>query len=121
LMGFENGARGILSSSYVSPKTFYLRLYGTEANLTYETDMSIWPQADRMDAATTLILQSTMERRPVVFAHRNMLTEELDEFARCIGGKAKPETDANAALNALEVIRGALTAHELGQTYIMER
>jgi hypothetical protein len=34
-------------------------------------------------------------------------------------GEAKPETDADAALDALEVIRGAVTAHKQGRTYMM--
>jgi predicted dehydrogenase len=120
-MVFASGARGTLSSSYVSPKTFYLRLYGTEANLNYETDMSIWPQADQMDMATTLTLQTKSERQTIPFSAHDMLVEELDEFARCIRGEAEPETDAAAALNALMVIRGGIASHESGQLYTLER
>jgi predicted dehydrogenase len=120
LLEFTGGARGVLSSSYVSPKSFYLRLYGTEANLHYETDMSIWPRADQMDAATTLTLQTKSGRESISFEPRPMLVEELDEFARCIRGEAVPETGANEALAALQVIRGALASHERGQIYTME-
>jgi predicted dehydrogenase len=111
---FSNGARGALSSSYVSPKTYSLRLYGTDANLHYETDMSIWPRADKMDAATTLTLQSKSATESITFEEQDMLVEELDEFARCIRGEMAPETDGGAALAALAVIRGALTSHERG-------
>lgn len=119
LLEFESGARGTLSSSYVSPKTFYLRLFGTEANLFYETDMSIWPQADQMDAATTLTLHTKSGPEPVDFEPHNMLVEELEEFARCIRGEAEPETGAAEGLAALEVIRGAIASHESGQIYSM--
>lgn len=112
---FRNGARGVLSSSYVSPKTFSLSLYGSEANLHYVTDMSIWPQADQMDAATTLTLQSKSGKESIGFEERDMLVEELDEFARCIRGEMAPETDGAAAMAALAVIRGALTSHESGR------
>jgi UDP-N-acetyl-2-amino-2-deoxyglucuronate dehydrogenase len=112
---FSSGARGALSSSYVSPKTFSLRLYGAGANLRYETDMSIWPQADQMDAATTLTLQSKSSTENVAFEEQDMLVEELDEFARCIRGEMAPETDGAAAMAALEVIRGAITSHESGR------
>ncbi len=112
-MVFENGARGSLSSSYVSPKSFYLRLYGTKANLHYETDMSIWPQAKKMDTATTLTMQSKTGPQKVGFQPRNMLEEELEEFARCIRGEMVPETDAESALAALAVIRGALAPMKL--------
>jgi predicted dehydrogenase len=114
-LAFSSGARGALSSSYVSPKSFSLRLYGSEANLHYETDMSIWPQADQMDAATTLTLQSKSGTQSITFEERDMLSEELDEFARCIRGEMSPETDGAAAMAALEVIRGAITSHESGR------
>jgi len=120
MLEFAGGARGILNSSYVSPKTFSLRLYGTEANLFYETDMNVWPRADQMDAATTLSLQTKSERTVVAFEPRDMLIDELEEFARCVRGEAVPETDAAEALAALELIRGALTAHESGRPYLLE-
>ncbi|HEX9923020.1 MAG TPA: Gfo/Idh/MocA family oxidoreductase [Anaerolineae bacterium] len=114
LIEFENGARGTLNSSYVSPKTFYLRLFGTEANLFYETDMSIWPNAEKMDPATTLTLQTKSGSETIEFETRDMLMDELDEFARCIRGEAVPETGAAEGLAALQVIRGALESHENG-------
>jgi predicted dehydrogenase len=120
LLGFANGVRGTLTSMYGSPKTFYLRLFGTEASLHYETDMSIWPQAEQMDAATTLTLQTQTTQETVAFEPRDMLLEELEEFASCIRGEAVPETGASEALAALEVIRGAITSHENGQIYVME-
>lgn len=112
LIEFESGTRGTLNSSYVSPKTFYLRLFGTEANLFYETDMSIWPNAEKMDPATTLTLQTKSGSETIAFETRDMLMDELDEFARCVRGEAVPETGAAEGLAALQVIRGALESHE---------
>lgn len=112
LIEFESGTRGTLNSSYVSPKTFYLRLFGTEANLFYETDMSIWPNAEKMDPATTLTLQTKSGSETIEFETRDMLMDELDEFARCVRGEAVPETGAAEGLAALQVIRGALESHE---------
>jgi predicted dehydrogenase len=112
---FESGAQGVVTGSYVSPKSFWLRLYGTEANLQYETDMNIWPQADKMDPATTLTLQRKSERASVEFASRDMLTEELEEFAACVRGETMPETGATEALAALALIQGALQSHERGR------
>jgi predicted dehydrogenase len=74
-----------------------------------------------MDSATTLTLQTKSEKQTLAFAERDMLAEELDEFARCIRGEAQPETDAAAALNALMVIRGGIASHESGQLYTLER
>jgi len=120
LLEFEGGVRGTLNSAYGVPKTFFLRLYGTAASLHYNTDMSIWPRADQMDATTTLTRQTNTGLDSINFEPRDMLTEELDEFARCIRGETVPETGAVEALAALEIIRGAIDSHEGEQIYLME-
>ena len=73
-----------------------------------------------MDAATTLTLQTKTGREMVGFEPRDMLVEELDEFAGCIRGQATPETGAAEALAALQVVRGAIASHQSGQIYEME-
>jgi predicted dehydrogenase len=115
LADLESGARAILASSYVSPKTFSARLLGTEGALDYVTDMSVWPQAERMDEATTLTLTTRDGRRKLDFEQRDMLVEELDEFARCARGEADPETGAEEALAALSLVLDAIRAHETGE------
>ena len=111
---FANGALGTLTGSYVSPKTYFLRLYGTEGVLEYQTDMSIWPKADQMDASTTLTLRTKSAVEQLEFEPRDMLIDELDEFARCIQGTAQPETGALEGLRALDVILSAIRSHETG-------
>ena len=118
---FENGVRATLNSVYGTSKTFYLRLFGTAASLHYDVDMSIWPRADQFDAATTLRLETKNGPEQIDIEPRDMLMEELDEFARCIRGEAVPETGAAEALAALEVVRGAIESHENGQIYPMGR
>jgi predicted dehydrogenase len=76
--------------------------------------MSIWPQAELMDTATRLTLQTKTGLENLTFEPRDMLVEELDEFARCIRGETVPETGAGEALAALQVIRGAMTSHDRG-------
>jgi UDP-N-acetyl-2-amino-2-deoxyglucuronate dehydrogenase len=97
---FSSGALGALTGSYVSPRTFSLRLLGTDAVLDYRADMSVWPQAERVDEATTL----TLNGEPVVFERRDMLAEELAEWAR----GEEPETGAAEGLAALKVILDAV-------------
>jgi predicted dehydrogenase len=97
---FASGALGVISSSYVSPKTFSLRLFGTEAVLDYRTDISVWPAADRLDELTTL----TVGGDRVVFDVVDPLRAELEEFGRCIAGEATPETGADEGIAALKVI-----------------
>lgn len=105
LLEFESGALGTITDSYVSPKTYSLRLLGTEAVLEYRTDISVWPAADRLDEMTTL----TVGGNRVEFAHVDPLVEELNELGRCARGEAKPETGASEGLAALRVIADALS------------
>jgi predicted dehydrogenase len=104
---FESGALASLTGSYVSPKTLSLRLLGAEAVLDYRTDFSVWPDAQALDAVTTL----TLAGEPVEFEQRDMLAEELAEFGRCIRGEAEPETGADEGIAALAVVRQALGPH----------
>jgi len=116
---FENGALGTLTGSYVSPKTYFLRLYGTEGVLEYHTDMSVWPKADQMDPATTLTLRTKSGVEQLKFETRDMLVDELDEFSHCIQGTAQPETGAPEGLQALDVILSAIRSHETGTPIIL--
>lgn len=104
---FESGALASLTGSYVSPKTFSLRILGTEAVLEYRTDFSVWPDALALDGVTALSLAG----EPIDFDERDMLAEELAEFGRCIRGEAEPETGADEGIAALGAVLGALEAH----------
>jgi predicted dehydrogenase len=106
---FASGALGVVTGSYVSPKTHWLRLQGTEAILEYRTDFSVWPDAQALDGATTL----TVNGEPVAFAARDMLADELAEFGRCMREGAAPETGADEGIAALRVVLDALAASEL--------
>ena len=101
---FESGALGVIASSYVSPKTYSLRLFGTEAVLDYRTDISVWPAADKLDEMTTL----TVGGEEVAFDVVDPLRAEMEELARCMRGEAVPETGADEGLRALKVILEAV-------------
>ena len=103
-LAFASGALGVVTGSYVSPKTLALRLQGTEAVLEYRTDFSVWPDARALDGATTL----TVAGEPVAFEPRDILAEELEEFGRCIRDGAAPETGADEGIAALRAIRDAI-------------
>jgi len=68
--------------------------------LEYRKDFSVWPDAQRLDAATDLLLDG----EPVAFEPRDMLAEQFAEFAACTAGEAEPETGAAEALMALEPV-----------------
>ena len=106
---FESGTVGVITGSYVSPHTFFLRLYGTLAVLEYRVDMSVWPNAELVDGATTLSLIKKDEVEDVSFDPRDPLAEELEEFGRAVRGDTVPETGAAEGIAALDVILGALS------------
>ena len=103
---FASGALGAVTGSYVSPKTFDIRLFGSDAVLEHRTEMSIWPEAGRMDEATTL----TLSGEQVEFAERDMLAEQMAEFGRCIRGEAEPETGAEEGIAALRCVLDAVAS-----------
>jgi predicted dehydrogenase len=102
---FESGAIGVLTGSYVSPHTFSLRLLGSDGVLDYRADLgAVWPDATRVDEVSTL----TLNGEPVAFEPRDMLAEELAEFAAAARGEAVVETGANEGIAALRVVLDAV-------------
>jgi predicted dehydrogenase len=102
---FESGALGVLTGSYVSPHTFSLRLLGSSGVLDYRADLgAVWPDATRVDEVSTL----TLNGEPVEFEPRDMLAEELAEFAAAARGEAVVETGADEGLAALRVVLDAV-------------
>ena len=106
---FESGTVGVITGSYVSPRTFFLRLYGTLARLEYRVDMSVWPSAELVDAATTLSLTNEEGVEEIAFEPRDPLAEELEEFGGAVRGETVPETGAAEGIAALGVILDALS------------
>jgi predicted dehydrogenase len=103
-----SGSLAAVTGSYVSPKTFAIRLSGTRAILDYRADFRVWPDAKRLDEVTTL----TLDGEAVAFEPRDMLAEELAELAACVRGRAVPETGAGEGIAALRAIRAALGDEE---------
>jgi predicted dehydrogenase len=102
---FESGALGVLTGSYVSPHTFTLRLLGSGGVLDYRADLgAVWPDATRVDEVSTL----TLNGEPVEFESRDMLAEELAEFAAAVRGEGDVETGADEGIAALRVVLEAV-------------
>ncbi len=104
---FESGTLGTITGSYVSPRTYFLRLYGTSAVLEYELDLAVWPKAEEADAATTVTLRDAGGAHAVEFEHRDPLAEELDEFGAAVRGETRFETGPEEGISALRVILDA--------------
>ena len=102
---FASGALGVLTGSYVSPHTFAVRLQGTRGVLDYRADLgSVWPDAERVDEVSTVLVDG----EPLAFEPRDMLAEELREWALAARGGAAVETGAAEGIAALRVILEAV-------------
>jgi predicted dehydrogenase len=102
---FASGALGVVTGSYVSPHTFSLRLLGSAGVLDYRADLgAVWPDATRVDEVSTL----TLNGEPVAFEPRDMLAEQLAEFAAAARGDAVVETGAAEGIAALRVVLEAV-------------
>ena len=106
---FASGALGVVTGSYVSPRTHWLRLQGTRAILEYRMDFSVWPDAQALDGASVV----TVDGETVAFETRDMLADELAEFGRCVRDGAEPETGADEGIAALRVVLDALAGEEV--------
>jgi predicted dehydrogenase len=99
-----SGSLASVTGSYVSPKTFAIRLSGTRAVLEYRADFRVWPDARRLDEVSSV----TVDGAPVDFQLRDMLADELAEFGAAVRRRVVPETGAAEGIAALRAIRAAL-------------
>lgn len=111
---FANGTAGVVLSTYVSPSSYEIHLYGDAANLDCVVDMSVWPDALKVDLNTRLTLRSRQGEERIALKPRDALAEQAQEFAYSVRGLAQPETGAAEGLAALAVVEAALHSFESG-------
>ncbi len=114
VLTFENGTVATVTASYVSPKSYELRLYGVRANLTCSADMRIWPDSAQVDGRTRLEIQTGELLEAIPINPQDCLGRVLEEFAACIREGGSPETGADEGLAALAVVEAALLSFGTG-------
>lgn len=113
VLEFDSGMLGYIGSTFASPRTNWMRIYGTEANLVRATagiDRKLDSGRRRsVDEDTRLeLIRGPAGPQPVEFPIGDPMLEQIDEFADCIQQKTQPETDGESSLRALAVIRAAI-------------
>ncbi len=101
---FANGALGALTTGYAYPREVHLNLYGTEGNIFYaerEAELTVVGEGGRMEKVGV----------PEV----DTLSDEMQEFGRCILEGARPETAGEEGFNALAVVWAAIESTRTGQ------
>jgi predicted dehydrogenase len=105
ILEFESGPLGYIGSTYVIPKICFTSAYGTEANAYSDQEGGkLYFQKKGEDARTEIPVQGG-----------DALALELAEFANCIRGTAKPETDGHAGLQVVAVLEGVIESAQTGR------
>lgn len=119
VLRFESGLLGYIGNTFASPRTNWMRIYGTEANLVRTftgVDRTVDPGRKRtVDEDTRLELIRSTGTEPVEFPLGDPMLEQIDEFADCIRSGRKPETDGDSSMRALAVIRAAIESAATGR------
>lgn len=125
---FESGILGYLGANYASPKSHWIYIYGTEANLlctvtlpevSFEEYLNIWPVVDQY-SQLLLFEKGKDGAKDIPLTKGDIILEEIDEFAHCINTGTRPETDGQAALAALALIRAAIESNRTGKQVHLE-
>jgi predicted dehydrogenase len=118
---FESGMLGYIGSNFASPRTNWMHVYGTEANLLrtvarvdrrFDAERTQGPdESTRLERFTA----GKTEGERVELRIGDPLLEEIDEFADCVRTGRAPETDGHASFKALALIRAAIESARTGR------
>ena len=125
---FASGILGYLGCSFASPRTNWMYVYGTEANLLrtvgrpdrpFKEYLTKGPSADHF-TRVELFEKGKDAPRQIPIVPGDPIQEEIDEFADCILTGKKPETDGLAGLKALALIRASIESAHTGKPVELE-
>ncbi|MEK6709296.1 MAG: Gfo/Idh/MocA family oxidoreductase [Nitrospinota bacterium] len=111
LLEFEGGAVGYLGANLLTPKVFYIRAHGTEANAWAENEGTVLT-FHKKGAAQPEVTHYPAEGDPVT----NPVADEQADFAAAIRGNRPPEVDGAAGLRASAVLEGITVSSREGRT-----
>lgn len=108
LMEFESGVLGTISSHYVTPAVFEIRISGTEGIVTMFNE-SLRLEIDKDG-------KQARERYDYSDEGLESFMLEMEEFGECILKGTRPETDGAVGLRALAVIEAMTISMQRGRT-----
>lgn len=119
---FESGILGYLGSNFASPRTDWIYIYGTEANLLWTVPPLDLPfeerhkvTAGKPNTTRLFIIEKGKGKREIPLSPINPYLEEIEEFSRCIQTGARPETGGREGLVNLAFIRAAIDSARTGK------
>lgn len=113
---YPGSVQATVSATYVSPSSLRLSLFGDRANLHYDADMRVWPDAAAVDGSSQLVLEDGREQKQIPITARDALREQFEDFARSVRHGAPPETGADEGLMAVAVVECVLRQNLTGGT-----
>lgn len=106
ILEHETGALSSLTASYASASEYYmLNIYGKEASAYYD-----------LFGGLRYLKRGETGSTPVQCEKNDTIVEELNEFAECIRGNAKPECDGYWATHSLAVILAGVRSSKEGRS-----
>ncbi len=120
---FASGVLGYLGCNFTSPRTNWMYVYGTEANLVRRISRPDQKFSEQVKLAGNIDLYTRLELFPkgkdqaqeIPLTIGDPMLEQIDEFADCILTGRKPETDGPSSLKALALIRAAIESAKTGK------
>jgi predicted dehydrogenase len=110
MLEHENGALSNVAASYASASEFYMvNIYGKEASAYYD-----------LFSGLRHLKRGESKARPIKTAANDAIREELEEFAACVRGGTKPETDGWWAARNLAVIKAGVRSAREGRTVAVD-
>lgn len=128
ILKFESGILGYLGCTFTAPRTNWIRVYGTEANLLLTSGRPDRPikeylkTGDNADQFSSLELFEKGKDTPrkIPLAPGNPIQEEINEFVDCILTGKRTETDGRVGLRALALVRAAIESARTGKPVDLE-
>jgi predicted dehydrogenase len=105
MLEHESGAISNVTASYASASEYYMmNIYGKEASAYYDLFNGL-----------RCLRRGDKAPHPVPVTENDTIREELEEFAACVRGGGKPETDGWWASRNLAVIRAGVESARTGR------
>lgn len=110
LLEFESGAQGYLGSNMVTPKVFYMNVYGTDGNAFAENE-GTWLSVVKKGVDEPEITEYAVEGNPVTAPLVNLISD----FAAAIREGRDPEVDGATALRTSAAIEAITRSSREGR------
>jgi len=101
LLEFDSGAQGYLATNMLTPKVFYIHIFGTEANA-FAEDEGRRLTIQRKEVDIPSMKEYEVEGDPT----SAQVMDELADFSTAIRKGRPPEVDGHAGLRASAVVEG---------------